>query len=178
MCVQVCVYIWQCVNVYLHAWMNPPHYHTPLLNVPPGILLRQQLWFEDVPCSSRFFICLLCHHTLICGDYDRRTPEPYLSNMSPLGVDETSVLLNVSVFSQNKFRKKAALQWHKNTIKPIALVHLQEAVQCRRTGKKERKKKKMRSNLRNWIKDKLIAVLFYSEHSTKLRCRRGAPVSV
>lgn len=64
------------------------------------------------------------------------------SNMSPLGVDETSVLLNVSVFSQNKFRKKAALQWHKKHHKTNCSCTLARSCTMQEDRKERKKEKK------------------------------------
>lgn len=101
-CVQVCAYLTVSKYVYLHAWMNLPHYHIRLLYVPQAVALLTVI-IQGRSVQHQFFICLSCHHTFICGDYDKQTPQMYLSNTNHLGIegfDETSVLF---CYFSNKF---------------------------------------------------------------------------
>lgn len=92
-CVQVCVYLTvsKCIFTCMDELTSLPR---PIAPCPLAIAVSTVV-IQGRCVQQQVFICLLCHHLLICGDYDKQTPKRYY--MSPLGVDETSVLLNVSV---------------------------------------------------------------------------------
>lgn len=76
-CVQVCVCLSVSKYVHLHAWMNSPHHHAQLLHVPQAVAVSAVM-IRGHSVQQQVFICLSCHDTLICGDYDEQTPQLYL----------------------------------------------------------------------------------------------------
>lgn len=60
----VCVYFTVSKHVYLHTWMNSPHYHTQTLHVPEAVALStSMIW------GQRDLICLSCPYMFIFGNY-------------------------------------------------------------------------------------------------------------